>query len=157
MAATRRTLTFESLDSVVRDAESLLANGYEKAGNWDLSQVAGHLANWMTYPLDGFPKAPLPVAVMFGIMRRTLGRKMFESTLAKGMPSGRPTMTASVPPPGGDPAAAVARLRAVAERFKAYTGDIVPSPLFGKMTKDEAEKLQLVHCAHHLSFLVPKS
>ena len=27
----------------------------------------------------------------------------------------------------------------------------------GKMTKDEAEKLQLVHCAHHLSFLVPKS
>jgi hypothetical protein len=51
----------------------------------------------------------------------------------------------------------VARLKAAAERFKTYTGDIVPSPLFGKMTKDEAEKLQLVHSAHHLSFLVPKS
>jgi hypothetical protein len=157
MVATRRTLTLDSLDALVRDAEGLLANGYEKAGNWDLSQVAGHLANWMTYPLDGFPKAPLPVAVILGIMRQTLGRKMFESTLAKGMPPGRPTMTASVPPPGGDPAAAVARLGAAAERFKTYTGDIVPSPLFGKMTKDEAVKLQLVHCAHHLSFLVPKS
>jgi len=157
MAATRRTLSFDSLDAAVRDAETLLAKGYEKAGNWDLSQVAGHLANWMTYPLDGFPKAPLPVAMVLGLVRRTLGRKMFEAYVAKGMPAGKPTMTQSVPEPGGDPAAAVARLKAAAGRFQTYTGDIVPSPLFGTLTKDQALKLQLVHCAHHLSFLVPKA
>jgi hypothetical protein len=157
MAATRRTLKFESLDEVVRDAENLLANGYEKAGNWDLSQVAGHLANWMTYPLDGFPKAPLPVRMMLGMVRVTLGRKMFLQYTATGMPSGKPTMTESVPPPGGDPAAAVGTLKSAAERWKTHTGDFIPSPLFGKMTREEALKLQLVHGAHHLSFLVPKT
>ena len=33
-----------NLDEVVRDAEILLAKGYEKAGQWDLAQCANHLA-----------------------------------------------------------------------------------------------------------------
>jgi len=156
MAVERRKLKFDSLDAAVADAERLLANGYEKAGNWDLSQVAGHLANWLSYPVDGFPKAPFPVRMMLGAVRVTLGRKMFESYLAKGMPAGKPTMTESVPPLGGDPTAAVSRLKERAGRFQTHTGDYLPSPLFGKMTREEALKLQLVHCAHHLSFLVPK-
>lgn len=155
---TRRQLTFHSLDAAVADAERMLAVGYEKAGNWDLGQVAGHLANWMTYPLDGYPKAPLPVAMMLGLVRLTLGRSMREKYAVPGatMPAGKPTMTESVPPPGQNEAAAVARLKSAAERFQAHTGDIIPSPLFGKTTKEEALNLQLVHCAHHLSFLVPK-
>ncbi|MSR53846.1 MAG: DUF1569 domain-containing protein [Gemmataceae bacterium] len=52
---------------------------------------------------------------------------------------------------------AVADLRTNVERRKAHNGAIVPSPLFGPMTKDEAWRMQLVHGAHHLSFLVPKS
>lgn len=55
-----------------------------------------------------------------------------------------------------DEAAAINRLKVVALRFKAYTGGVHPSPLFGKMSLEEAKKLQLVHCAHHLSFLIPK-
>jgi hypothetical protein len=156
----RRNLNFDSLDAVVRDAEGLLAGGYEKAGNWDLGQVAGHLANWMTYPLDGFPKAPLPVAMMLGLVRVTLGKKMLAKYAAPGstgMPAGKPTMTASVPPAGEDAAAAVAKLKAAAARFDAHTGEVIPSPLFGKMTRDQALRLQLVHCNHHLSFLVPKT
>ena len=50
-----------------------------------------------------------------------------------------------------------AKLKEVAERFKAHAGPIHPSPLFGAMTKDEALQLQLTHCAHHLSFLIPHS
>ena len=157
MAVERRILKFDSLDAAAADAEGLLANGYEKAGNWDLGQVAGHLTNWLTYPVGGFPKAPLPVRMMLGAVRATLGRKMFESYLAKGMPAGKPTMTESVPPPGGDPAGAVARLKTAAARWRTHNGDVLPSPLFGKLTREEALKLQLVHCAHHLSFLVPKT
>ncbi len=152
----RRTLTFHSLDAAAADAERLYAVGYEKAGNWDLAQVAGHLANWMSYPIDGFPKAPLPVRMVLSVVRTTLGRKMFEKYMAEGMPAGKPTMTQSVPPEGGDPATAVANMKAAANRFDAYTGELHPSPVFGQLTKEEAFKLQLVHCAHHLSFLIPK-
>jgi hypothetical protein len=152
----RRPLRFNDLDEVVRDAEELLAKGYEKAGKWDLAQVCEHVTNWMTYPLDGFPKPPLPVRAILRLMRATIGRRMFEKTLRDGMSPGQPTSPLSVPPPDGDAAAAVAKLRAAVERWKAHTGKIHPSPLFGRTSKDEATKLQLVHAGHHLSFLVPK-
>ena len=156
MPAARRKLTFSTLDDVSRDAEMLLEKGYDKAGNWDLSQVCGHITDWMTFPITGFPKPPLPIRIMLGLVRNTLGKGMFRKYLANGMPAGKPTMPQSVHPPG-DEKAAVAKLVAAVEQFKAYTGPIHPSPLFGAMTKAEAVQLQMVHCAHHLSFLVPRT
>lgn len=155
-APERRKLQFTDLDQVVADAESLLVKGYDRAGNWDLAQVSGHLANWMTYPVGGFPKSPLPIRVIMRMVRATMGRRLYEKTLRDGFGTGKPTIPESVPTAGGDATEAVVRLRAAAERFKGYSGEIVPSPLFGRMTKDEATRLQLVHAAHHLSFLVPK-
>ena len=140
----RRKLTFATLNDVVRDAEVLLATGYERAGNWDLAQVCGHPADWMTFPVEGFPKPPLPIRMMLGLVRVTLGPGMLRKYLATGMPAGKPTMPQSVHPAGGDAAA----------RFAAFPGPVHPSPLFGAMDKATATKLQLVHCAHHLSFLV---
>jgi hypothetical protein len=135
-----------------------LTKGYEKAGNWDLAQVVGHLAEWMRFPVEGFPKAPAPIRAIFWVLRKTVGRKKLLTYITTGsFPAGKPTMPETVPPPGGDPGQAVAKLRLSVDRLKAYTGTIVPSPLFGAMTKDEAVRMQLVHCAHHLSFLVPKS
>jgi hypothetical protein len=128
-----------------------------RAVNWDLAQCCGHLANWLTYPVAGFPKMPAPVRAVFWVISRALGRKMLAKYLAEGMPAGKPTITESVPAAGGDDAAAVATLRAAAERFKAHPGEYLPSPLFGRLTRDEALKLQLRHCEHHLSFLIPKA
>lgn len=157
MAATRRALKFDTLDDVVRDAEGLLASGYDKAGYWDLAQMAGHLAAWLSYGMDGFPKAPWVVRVILAVMRKTVGKRTLRNLLASGtMPTGGPTVPESVPDEGGDPAAAVAKLRETVERAKAHGGPIHPSPLFGGLTKDEWVRLNLVHAAHHLSFLVPK-
>lgn len=155
--ATRRTLTFDSLDAAVREAEHLLAAGYERAGTWDLAQCLDHLAAWLTYPVSGFPTAPLPIRLMLAVVRRTLGRGMLNKYLREGMPAGKPTMPQSVAEAGGDPAAALGRFKAAAGRFAAHGGDYLPSPLFGPLTRDEALKVQLAHAAHHLSFLVPKS
>jgi hypothetical protein len=156
MAVERRRLSFATLDDVAADAENLLAKGYDKAGNWDLAQVAGHVAEWMRYPIEGFPKPPLFVRPLLWLMKATAGKKMRDRILAEGFSPGGPTMPATVPPPGGNAAEAVARLRSVVERFKAYTGAVHPSPLFGAMTKETALALQLKHAAHHLSFLIPK-
>jgi hypothetical protein len=153
----RRKLTFASLDDVVRDAENLLAKGYDRAGNWDLAQVCSHLAEWMRFPVEGFPKVPLLLRPVFWLMRATVGKKMRAKVLAEGFSAGGRTMPQTVFAPDGDAPAAVAKLKEAAERFKAHTGEIYPSPLFGAMTKDEALQLQLKHCEHHLSFLVPRA
>ena len=153
----RRQLVFNDLDEVSRDAERLLAGGYDKAGNWDLAQVAGHLAEWLRFPVAGFPKAPAPIRAVFWVLRKTVGRKKLLTYIeTKSFPAGKPTMPETVPPSGGDARAAVEKLKTSVERLKAHAGPIVPSPLFGPMTKDEAVGMQLVHAAHHLSFLVPK-
>ncbi|MFO0850600.1 MAG: DUF1569 domain-containing protein [Gemmataceae bacterium] len=157
MTATRRHLTFATLDDAVRDAERLQAVGYEKAGAWNLAQVCGHLTDWLTYPVSGFPKAPLPIRLVLWAVSKTMGRGMLEKYLRDGMPAGKPTMPQSVHPAGGDVTGAISRLREAAERFEAHDGDYLPSPLFGPLTRDEARRVQLAHCAHHLSFLVPKA
>ena len=154
--ATRRDLRFDQIGQAVADAENLLAKGYEKTGNWSLSQVCDHMTDWLTYPLDGFPKAPFPISAMLWVMKKTVGRKKFESYLTtRSFPAGKPTMPQTVHATGDD-AESVARLKKAAARFEQHTGPIVPSPLFGAMTKDEATQMQCVHLAHHLSFLVPK-
>jgi len=122
-----------------------------------LSQVCLHLAQWLTFPIDGFPRPPLPIRALLWTMKVTVGRPKLNKYLAdKAFPAGKPTMPETVAKPGGDPVDAVAKLRAAVRKFQAHAGDVYPSPLFGTMTKDECTRLQLVHCAHHLSFLVPK-
>jgi hypothetical protein len=154
----RRRLRFRDLDEAVRDAEALHAGGYRRLGRWDLSQACGHLADWMTYPVEGAPPASLPMRALMFVMRNTIAPRMLRKTLAAGeMPAGAPTFPASVPAPGGDEAAAVDRLRRAVERFQAHQGEYHPSPLFGAVSRDEANRMQLLHCAHHLGFLIPES
>ncbi|HEX6983723.1 MAG TPA: DUF1569 domain-containing protein, partial [Planctomycetaceae bacterium] len=69
----RRTLVFHDLDDAVRDAESLLAGGYDRAGNWDLAQTCGHLVEWMSYPIDGYPRPPALLRPVFWAVRKTIG------------------------------------------------------------------------------------
>lgn len=155
--ATRRTLKFDTLADAVRDAEALLAKGYDKTGKWSLGQVCGHLANWLSYPLDGFPKVPLLLRPVLWMMKVMIGKRKLKTYLAdRSFPAGKPTIPQSVPPATAEDADGVAKLKAAVERFAAHTGPVKPSPLFGAMTKDTADGLQRVHCAHHLSFLVPK-
>ena len=103
MAVERRKLTFATLDDVVADAENLLAKGYDKAGNWDLAQVRGHLAEWLRFPLDGFPKPPLLIRPMLWLMKVTAGKKMLEKILARRIHAGRADDAARrFRAPGGD-------------------------------------------------------
>ncbi|AMV26961.1 hypothetical protein VT84_21345 [Gemmata sp. SH-PL17] len=152
----RRKLTFATLDDAVRDAENLFAKGYDKAGNWDLAQVCFHLAEWMRYPIEGYPQLPLVLRPVFWLVRTAASKKIRNKILTEGFQAGGRTMPQTVSEPGGNASEAVAKLKDVAERFQGHTGPIHPSPLFGPLNKGDALQLQLLHCAHHLSFLIPK-
>ena len=95
--------------------------------------------------------------MILGVVRPLMGRRILHRVLRDGMPAGSATVPESVPPAGEDGSAAVERLKAAIAGFKAHTGEYLPSPLFGKLTREEANQVQLRHDAHHLSFLVPRS
>jgi len=152
----RRKLDFETWSDVVEDVERLHRDGCRKLGRWDLSQVCDHLADWMEFPLDGFPTPPLPMRPVFWAVRHLAGRSMLRKTLAKrSMPAGVPTLPATAHPPGGDEAQAVDRLKATIGRFRAHAGPFRPSLVFGDADRETWNRAQMIHCAHHLSFLIP--
>ncbi len=156
MSAQRRSLTFDNLDQVKQEIDRLLAGGYTKTGNWNLSQVCGHLHDWMRFAMDGYPQAPAPIRLMLWLMKVTTGRRQFESVLKNGFKDRLPTMPQTVPDADrASDAESVKQLTDTINRFQTHSGPIVASPLFGPVTRDEALKLQLAHCAHHLSFLNP--
>jgi hypothetical protein len=112
----------------------------------------------MSFPLDGFPRPPLPMRLMLWTMRNTVGKRKLREMLAGGaMPAGLPTLRETVPARGGDAKAAVERLCAVVLRFCSHEGELHPSPVFGEMDRETLAQLQLLHCSHHLSFLIPEA
>jgi hypothetical protein len=154
--ATRRELTFADLHEAVRDAECLLERGYERAGNWDLSQCCHHLAVLMAWPIDGFPPMSPPRRVAAWLLKRTVARRWLRRVLETGVwPARTPTDERTLPPPGCTDAEAVAMLRRAVDRLLTHTGLLKESPLFGVLDKKTLVRLHRVHTAHHLSFLVP--
>jgi hypothetical protein len=152
----RRPLRFANLDEVLQDVERLSTQGYRQVGNWSLAQICAHLTDWMRFPLEGFPKSPLPVRMIMGVARRTIGPRIMKKSIATGsMRAGLPTAPQTVAPATEDQAAAIDNLRRAVARFQAHTGEFLPSPLFGPTDREQTLQLQLVHCAHHLSFLLP--
>ncbi len=155
----RREIQFEQLDQIVDEAKRLLSDGYSAAGSWNLAQVCGHCENWMRYPMEGFPKAGFPISMMLWMMKKTIGKSALKKILdGQSMKAGQPTMPQSVPAEDAQTdAAAVDKLTETVQRFQNFDGTFHPSPLFGDLDRDTLTNLQLVHCAHHFSFLLPKS
>lgn len=157
MTAGRRTLQLSDFDDVVADVDRLEKHGYTAVGKWNLAQCCGHLANWLTYPLDGYPQPAWPIRVILWGLKHTIAPGQLRKVLETGtMPAGGQTMPATVPAATADTAEMVQRLKTVIERHKVHPGPWHPSPLFGQLSAEDGRRLQLIHCAHHLSFLIPR-
>jgi hypothetical protein len=153
----RRDLRFSKLSEIQADVRELVSKGYSKTGQWDLSQMCEHLADWMSFPMVGYPKSPWFIRVLLGIMRVTQGKSLYQKfSKQQRMATGQPTIPETVYAAGADSFKAVSRLIDSVDQLASYRGTLHPSPLFGELNYDEVVALQLAHCAHHLSFLVPE-
>jgi hypothetical protein len=158
MKVERRRLSFERLEDAVAEAEALLAVGYHRAGNWDLTQCCDHLSVLMQYPLDSFPTFPLPMRLATWVLRHTIAPRMLKRILdTERWPEGVPTDNASVPIESGRDIEGVERLRRAVDRLLTHSGPLRPSPLLGLLDKETLVRLHRIHAAHHLGFLVPRS
>jgi len=147
---TQRELKFADF-AAVRTELDRLARGYDQAGNWDLAQVCNHLNFFITGSLDGHQfRVPWIFKVLFGrlVLRRILSTGK--------MKTGVFTPQKPLPDAGGDAAKAVANLKATLARFEQHHGELHDSPFFGHLTPDQWRDLHLIHCAHHLGFLLPR-
>lgn len=90
-------------------------------------------------------------------MRITIGKSSLRKILKSGeMGKGMPTMPETVHKAGENPDQPIERLAKSIDRLSSAQEPTYPSPVFGKMSKEELVRLQLIHCTHHLGFLIPK-
>ena len=154
----KRQLKLEELADIVDEANRLLDCGYQSSGKWGLAQTCFHLAEWTRYPMDGFPKPPLVMRMIFGAMKVTgvVGR-IKNGILKNGFSAGTPTAPQTVIDPNAmNDRDGVEQLTKVIERMKQYDGILHTSPLFGVMDRDLWVKVTLLHAEHHLGFLHSK-
>jgi hypothetical protein len=153
----KRTLKFTDFDEMMADVRGLMDQGYVSYGNWTLGQVCSHVADWMRFPLDGFPRAPLPIRAMMWVMKKTVGPGMKRKILADGFKSGMPTAPETVAKPDEmTDQQGAEKLQETIGRLMSYEGELKPSPLFGPMDKETLINVSLLHAEHHLGFLEPK-
>ena len=147
----RRELDLPHLDGVLREVKHLQAGGYQRVGDWDLSQTCQHLGALIAQSVDGF-NFKLPWYV------RLLGPWLIKRSLFKTR-SIRPGLTAPAPlqpapDSGQDETAAIADLAEQIKRFIA-ADTLHPSPVLGRLEPDEWHQFHAIHASHHLSFLLP--
>ncbi|MEL6499668.1 MAG: DUF1569 domain-containing protein [Planctomycetota bacterium] len=143
--------TFAELDAeLAKLREAHHAGTLRVSGNWTPGQNLGHLAKWMGWYLDGsFPfTAPAAIAVLGKLFRKQIISKPFKPGL-KFKPK-----TGDL---GGDPEYSFEegwdKLQAQLDRVRAGESLACDTPLVGRVTHDEGTRIQLNHCALHLSFL----
>jgi Protein of unknown function (DUF1569) len=148
MTQGRRTLRFNCLDEVMPDVERLLVE-HSTLGNWTLAQICRHLSTVMRRVVDLPASTPMDPSqwVSEDQKREVLDTGMLQEGLA--------TPPLLLPPEELNEREEAEGLRAAIAHYKASNGPVIPHRIFGPLTKAEWDRLQCIHCAHHLSFAVP--
>lgn len=146
----RRSLRFEQLANIVRDAEEISAGEITCLGNWSAGQVFSHCAQTMNCFLDGHDFGKV------SFLGRMLGKLIKGWMLGGRMPAGfKAPAPVLLPPAEVSVADGLAALKSAISRWQSST--LPPShPFFGPMSREDWDKLHLRHCELHFSFLTRK-
>lgn len=147
----RRSLRFESLDDILREAECVATHPGRTLGNWSVAEILDHLANSIRAAYEG------PDARVSWMIRWILAPLIRSSVLNQPMRPGT-----SLPKvmshflPGDDPTTgeSLEKLRTWIARMRTEKPPL-EHPIFGKLSHDNWVKLHLRHAELHLSFILP--
>jgi hypothetical protein len=142
-------LRYQSLDEIMPDVGRLL-QGHTTVGNWSLAQICRHLATSIRRTADLPASTPVDLSRRLGEEQK---RQFFElGTFAEGIP----TLPLLVPGEALDEREKAEALRQAIAYYRASPGPVVPHPLLGELTRDEWDRFQCIHVAHHFSFAIPE-
>ncbi len=150
-ARKRRKLDFRTWPEVLADVENLRQAGYDRAGNWELSQILEHIGDGLKTARQGTEhQGPW-------IIRKLIGPFILGGILRnRRMKPGIQVPDWWLPGPAHDESAALDAFRAEVAAFERFSERTRPHPFFGALSKDQWNELALIHAAHHLSFLLPR-
>ncbi|MCA9151503.1 MAG: DUF1569 domain-containing protein [Planctomycetales bacterium] len=148
----RRELRLATLSECVDEVQRLHERGYDRAGQWDLAKVCNHLDKACRMTVDG-TSFSLPFFVPY-LMRFLFLKKVLRgdpmSVKAKAPPTMEPVETIGEPE-------AIERFRDAVRLLEDPDTKYVDfHPVFGRLDREQWKKVQAWHCAHHLSFLLPR-
>jgi len=148
--ATRREVSFSRLDEIMPEVDRLIDGGHTTVGNWSLAQICNHLTSSLIWSVEGYPvKLPWVLRATFG---KFIKRQIFRSGKIK---PNAPLPQHMTPQPGLDARAEAEALRAAISQYLANPTKRAPNPMFGALTPDETDKLNLYHAAHLLGYVLP--
>jgi hypothetical protein len=148
----RRELHFTKLADIQAEAEQLASGPVRQLGNWTLGYALSHMAGAMKLALDG---ADFRVPFYIRWFAPLLKKKMLRSPMKPGfqLPQNAPKVL--MPSGSVSTQEGLDDLRKTIERMNREP-QRHPSPIFGRMTKEEWDQLQCRHSELHLSFFVPE-
>lgn len=146
-----RQVRFSNFDELTADVATLRGRSYEQGGEWDLSKIEDHLAKSIVAPLDGEgPRLIWPAsAVARWIVTRMVQTQQYPQFQF-------PAPKFMQPRPDVRPEQADAAFDEALVRARQQNGPTVTTRAFGTFRTEIWKGLQLLHAAHHLSFLNPK-
>lgn len=148
----RPDLKFDSLAAMRADVERLREVGYEKAGQWELPAMLDHLAKTLSGPFrEGERNLPWPV----GPIARRLVHRMVEKGRYPNLKI--PALPSIAPTPGVTMDDAYPFFLGACISCEKLEGPTVTCPPFGTLPREDFIGMQLLHGAHHLSYLKPKA
>jgi len=149
-----RRLTFRDQDEVIQEIDRLRRTGYDRLGNWSLTQICEHLDKTIQMGLHG-SKLRLP-----WILRATVGKWILAWAVRNNrMPNIRVNAPKSLLPQNSteaDDFDVIERCMARHREAATFAGPIKNYPLADNITVEDWRKIQWIHAARHLGFLNPR-
>lgn len=147
----RRTVRYDSLDDLLRDARQLASGQVRSLGNWSLGQCLHHVAGAIDMGIEGTPsRAPLPLR----LVGRLFKGKFLRGPLTPGFKI--PKFAAGIVAPGSstDTQAGLQSLQKSISRWRSDARRAA-HPILGRLTPDEWEQFECRHAELHMSFQLP--
>jgi hypothetical protein len=144
----RRKVDYQSFEELLADADRLSTPNVKMIGNWTPGMIFQHLASAFNGSIDGLPGTfPWHLRLMVKLFKKRI--------LAGQMPAGfKPPadLAKAIIPEATPTEKGLANLHAAVARL-AKEPTRAPHPLFGKLTRQEWDRLHLIHSNLHMSFI----
>lgn len=144
-----RRLDLRTFDELQTEVSRLSKHPYRRVGHWSLGQNCHHLAKMFNQSIDGFDvQLPRFIRLFSRWMKNWLLKR-------RSIPRGIKAPKSFLPDDQINDVEGVLELMTAIRRYRDHNGPLQPSPVFGRLSREEWDQLHLIHASHHLGFILP--